>query len=77
MFTGIAVIGVLAGSLASLFNLDQPSDDRDPTTATPTPPVDQDFIRAELEAFRVQLRTVDTRLEKLVELTRTRPDGGE
>jgi voltage-gated potassium channel len=62
MFTGIAVLGVLAGSLASLFNLEpppesQPADEQ--STAAPSVPV-------ELAALQAQLRAVEERLGELV-----------
>lgn len=37
MFTGVAVIGVLAGSLASFFRLDSPNDGDDSTTGQESP----------------------------------------
>src|SRR4051812_4507399 len=61
MFTGIGVLGVLAGSLAELFHLD---DQPPPATAagkgTPVP------VHAELEALRAELQSVERRLGDLV-----------
>ncbi|HET6870117.1 MAG TPA: ion transporter [Solirubrobacteraceae bacterium] len=64
MFTGIAVLGVLAGSLASLFNLEPtsaaaPADETAPAPAEPTP------IPAELALLQAQLRDVERRLGEL------------
>jgi voltage-gated potassium channel len=64
MFTGIAVLGVLAGSLASLFNLEprsaaQPADDAAPAAPTAVPD--------ELVMLQVQLREVERRLGELAE----------
>lgn len=69
MFTGIAVLGVLAGSLASLFNLgESPEDEAEP--ANGFPPSDLQLVRDELAALRSQLRSVDVRLGELTELAR-------
>jgi hypothetical protein len=38
MFTGIGVLGVLAGSLASLFNLEQASEDEHANASAATQP---------------------------------------
>ena len=67
MFTGIGVLGVLAGSLAELFHLDEPS-----AGPAPAPPP----MHAELTALRGELQAVELRLGELVERTRasaTRP----
>ena len=69
MFTGIAVLGVLAGSLSALFGIDTTStgaiedenDDKAPATTTGEP------IHAELMALRSQLQIVDRRLGELAE----------
>src|SRR5262245_41782000 len=65
MFTGVAVLGVLAGSLASLFGLASP--------ATDAPPDDTQARRAisdELVSLRAQLLAVDQSLGELAERTR-------
>ena len=61
MFTGIAVLGVLAGSLSALFRLDEPSAAERPA---PQPVPD------ELDALRAQLRAIEARLGDLAEQTR-------
>ena len=64
MFTGVATIGILAGSLASLFRLDQPKEEQ---AAVPRPGA----MHEELDALRAQLRDVETRLGDLAEQART------
>jgi hypothetical protein len=73
MFTGIAVLGVLAGSLADLFHLQEPAADakaNDPasTGASPGQPVG-----AELAKLQAQLQAVEIRLRELAELIRASP----
>ena len=64
MFTGIGVLGVLAGSLAELFHLDEP----------PTPESSarrgRDFPHIELAAVRADLQAVERRLSDLVDRAR-------
>ena len=67
MLTGVAVLGVLAGSLASLFNLDQPAEAEaeaktDGAAARP--------VHEELAALQTQLRAVEARLGQLAETAR-------
>jgi voltage-gated potassium channel len=69
MFTGIAVLGVLAGSLASLFNLEPTSADQPSDAAAPPPPT---AIPDELAMLQVQLREVERRLGELAERISTR-----
>jgi voltage-gated potassium channel len=59
MFTGVAVLGVLAGSLASLFNLEG----RD---GKPEPP-DSRPVSDELAELQAQLRMVEQRLGEIAE----------
>src|SRR3954451_15708853 len=67
MFTGVGVLGVLAGSLAELFHLDQrPSPN--PAAANSAPPA----VHAELAALRGELEAVQLRLGDLIERTRER-----
>ena len=73
MFTGIAVLGVLAGSLASLFNLEQPSADRHSTAGAPADPGGAQPVHAELAALQAQLQVIQGRLGELAERTRARP----
>jgi voltage-gated potassium channel len=75
MFTGIAVLGVLAGSLSALFGVDDsPADEEDGIEATAT--AESAPIRAELMALRSQLRTVDRRLGELAEAAGRSPPSG-
>jgi len=62
MFTGIAVLGVLAGSLASLFNLGPTSPAPPADEAAPAAPT---AVLAELAMLQVQLRDVERRLGEL------------
>ncbi|HET7049047.1 MAG TPA: ion transporter [Solirubrobacteraceae bacterium] len=65
MFTGIAVLGVLAGSLASLFNL-EPTPDKEPANgAPPAGPTAERPVPAELAVLQAQLREVERRLGEL------------
>jgi voltage-gated potassium channel len=63
MFTGVAVVGVLAGSLAALFHLDRPVDDQDGGTRGEEAPSSHD----ELVSLRDDLRAIDGRLGELLE----------
>jgi voltage-gated potassium channel len=65
MITGIAVLGVLAGSLASLFNL-EPTSDAAPADDKASPA--ERSIPAELAMLQAQLREVERRLGQLAEL---------
>ena len=65
MFAGIATIGILAGSLAAVFHLDeQTADDEEPEMGGVQP------LHDELAALRSQLRAVDERLGHLAERAR-------
>jgi voltage-gated potassium channel len=66
MFTGIAVLGVLAGSLASLFNLDTPAEEETQPSDSAARPVHE-----ELSALQAELRSVETRLGQLADTART------
>jgi voltage-gated potassium channel len=66
MFTGVAVLGVLAGSLASLFHLGEPAG-ADVDRPVPAPPADAVPLHEELAALRDQLRAVEARLGELAE----------
>ncbi len=67
MFTGVAVLGVLAGSLADLFQFDEPA--RSPE-APPGSAPDQS-VHAELAALQAELRAVEARIGDLAQRTRT------
>jgi voltage-gated potassium channel len=65
MFTGVAVLGVLAGSLAALFHLDATGGDGEPAGAAETRPVYE-----EMAALQDELRALDERLGALAERAR-------
>jgi voltage-gated potassium channel len=67
MFTGIAVLGVLAGSLASLFNL-QGSSDEKPDADSPAEATAGRSVPLELAALQAQLQAVERRLGQLAQL---------
>ena len=71
MFTGIAVLGVLAGSLASLFNL-EPSSEAPSPDATGSQEVSGRSVPLELAALQAQLQAVEHRLAELAALISTR-----
>jgi hypothetical protein len=75
MFTGIAVLGVLAGSLSALFRLDESSEPAKKPGGAAGEPDGVQPVHAELNTLRAQLHAIDVRLEELAE--RTRPDSGE
>ena len=67
MFTGIAVLGVLAGSLASLFNLEErPKQEPEPSAESPAPP----SVHEELAALQRSLRTIEERIGELADRAR-------
>lgn len=71
MFTGIAILGVLAGSLAALFHLEEPEPDaEEPTGEAPT---GGPTIHAELVALQVQMQALQARLGALAARTRSAP----
>ena len=61
MFTGIAVLGVLAGSLASLFNLEE-RPEQEPASS---PDSSARPVREELAALQTSLRTIEERIGEL------------
>lgn len=67
MFTGIAVLGVLAGSLASLFNLEPASSDQPADADSAAQPTMACTIPVELAALQAQLHAVERRLGQLAE----------
>jgi voltage-gated potassium channel len=71
MFTGIAVLGVLAGSLASLFNLEPSSEGASPD-ATGSQQASGRSVPLELAALQAQLQAVEHRLAELAALISTR-----
>ena len=70
MFTGIAVLGVLAGSLASLFDLEQRSGEEHSEAGAAVEPAGAELVHAELAALQAQLQAVQRRLSELAERTR-------
>jgi voltage-gated potassium channel len=71
MFTGIAVLGVLAGSLSALFRIEEASDDAtDSEASSAAESTDSRPVHAELAALRTQLQAVDRRLGELAEQAR-------
>ena len=77
MFTGIAVLGVLAGSLASLFNLSESSENERAQRPAPTGAASPTAIQAELAVLQAQLRAAEDRLGKLVDRIRAGPSDPE
>jgi voltage-gated potassium channel len=73
MITGIAVLGVLAGSLASLFNLEPASEDKHEDGATDA----EHSVPAELAMLQAQLREVERRLGQLADAISTRGSKAE
>ena len=71
MFTGVAVLGVLAGSLSSLFNLE--SDTERPASE----PGEEAPVYQELTALRAELQALDRRLGALADRARVDAAGGE
>jgi voltage-gated potassium channel len=69
MFTGVAVLGVLAGSLAALFHLDSTADATPDAGDTPRP------VHEEMAALQAELRALDDRLGALAERARAEAGG--
>jgi voltage-gated potassium channel len=64
MFTGVAVLGVLAGSMAELFHLDKSADKKPPGTGAAT------SLAQELASLQEELAEVNLRLGVLAERAR-------
>jgi voltage-gated potassium channel len=69
MLTGVAVLGVLAGSLASLFNLAPASEDESASESQREGPTPVLLLPAELTMLQAQLRDVERRLGELARRT--------
>jgi len=71
MITGVAVLGVLAGSLASLFNVEPTSgaEEADPAAAAADT---ERSVPAELAMLQTQLREVERRLGQLADVISVR-----
>lgn len=68
MLTGVAVLGVLAGSLASLFRIDGADESPDSTT---DPPDGLTPVERELAAIQAEFHQLDLRLTNALERART------
>ncbi len=66
MFTGVAILGILAGSLAALFGIEQPTTD-EMTGEGSAPSNEPQPMAEELAALRAQLKAVDLRLGELAD----------
>ena len=64
MFTGISVLGVLAGSLSAMFHLDEAPEARRPSS-------EDDTIDVQLAALQADVRAIEMRLGELAEAART------
>ena len=71
MFTGVGVLGVVAGSLSALFGFDKPSVTDEPGTPVSVVPRGAQPVHAELAALRTQLQAVESRLGELADRART------
>lgn len=69
MFTGIAVLGVLAGSLSALFGIQEGPDEAPAEDAAPAAQ-DAQPIHVELAALQAQLRSIERRLGTLADTAR-------
>jgi voltage-gated potassium channel len=72
MFTGIAVLGVLAGSLSALFGIQEPPEREPAGDATPTVP-DTQPIHVKLAGLHAELRSIERRLGALAEAAAADP----
>jgi voltage-gated potassium channel len=71
MLTGIAVLGLLAGSLAEFFHLEEADAEKQSAAAAGAAPIEPVPVSVELTALQAQLRAVQRRLADLAERTRT------
>ena len=71
MFTGVAVLGVLAGSLAALFRLDEPAEDEESEQTASPPTAGPQPLHEELTALQAQLQAIELRLGEVVDRART------
>jgi voltage-gated potassium channel len=60
MFTGLAVLGVLAGSLAALFHINESEPESAGTAGSST---DEDSLQTELSALRSEIAALHTELQ--------------
>ena len=71
MFTGVAVLGVLAGSMAELFHLDKSAEKKPAAAGTPS------TLAQELSALQEELAAVNRRLGALSERAAAEPSWAE
>jgi voltage-gated potassium channel len=74
MFTGITVLGVLAGSLASLFNIGPESEPEPSEAAEPAEAGGGGSLSAELAMLQAQLRSIEQRLGHVAAVVSGRSD---
>jgi voltage-gated potassium channel len=67
MLTGVAVLGLLAGSLAEFFHIEQADDEEHPVDTVETGPT---VVYDELTALQAELHAVERRLAELARRTR-------
>jgi hypothetical protein len=67
MLTGVGVLGLLAGSLAEFFHLEETAAEERPAETAAAGPV---LVPDELSALQGELRAVERRLADLAERTR-------
>jgi len=76
MFTGVTVLGVLAGSLAQLFNLGGPEADEGGASA-PAPETGERPVHQELASLRLQMQALEHRLGELADRARSEAAVGQ
>jgi voltage-gated potassium channel len=72
MFTGVAVLGILAGSLASLFGVSEPSPEEEAALSEERTAAE---VRAELREMHANVQALETRLAAVIARPRAQ-DGG-
>jgi voltage-gated potassium channel len=77
MLTGIAVLGVFAGSLSALFHLEDASEEARAKQAAPGESASGDQVQRQLSAVQAELRAAEGRLGELANLVRSGPAGRE
>jgi voltage-gated potassium channel len=77
MITGIAVLGVFAGSLSALFHLEDASEEARAKRAAPTESGSAPSVAHELAALQAELQAVEGRLSEVANLVRSGGAGPE